>query len=148
MHRLRCFGIFSAHYQKQTYILFLPNCSCFKNWYHCVIKRYCNYPMAVHIIPIIPSQDIDCTTTLYKVQGQANQWECQRFAVYEEACRVVKVAYLWHEGWFPCSCTKWWLIIFLFSPLIAVRNPLFYFRNYYRMFSYHKNAPTWRRIIV
>ena len=45
---------------------------------------------------------------------------------------------------FPCPCTKWWLIIFLLSPLIAVRNSLFYFRNYYRN---HKNAPTRRRII-
>ena len=82
------------------------------------------------------------------VQGQGNPPECQRFAVHDEACRVVEVAYLWHEGGFPCSCTKWWLIIFLLSLLIAVRNPLFYFRHYYRTFSYHKTAPTRRRVIV
>ena len=49
-----------------------------------------------------------------------------------------EVAYLWHEGGFSCPCTKWWLIIFLLFPLIAVRNPLFYFRNYYRTFSDHQ----------
>ena len=82
------------------------------------------------------------------VQGQGNPPECQRFAVHDEACRVVEVAYLWHEGGFPCPCTKLWLIIFLLSPLIVVRNPLFYLRNYYRTFSDHKTAPTGHRVIV
>ena len=82
------------------------------------------------------------------VQGQGNPPECQRFAVHDEACQVVGVVYLWHEGGFPCLFTKWWLIIVLLSPLIAVRNPLFYFRNYYRTFSDHKTAPTRRPEIV
>ena len=82
------------------------------------------------------------------VQGQGNPPECQRFAVHDEACLVLEVAYLWHEGGFPCPCTKWWLIIFLLSPLLAVRKPLFYLRNYYRTFSDHKTAPTRRRVIV
>ena len=54
------------------------------------------------------------------VQGQENPPECQRFAVHDEACRVVEVAYLLHEGGFSCPCTKWWLIIFLLSILKAV----------------------------
>ena len=82
------------------------------------------------------------------VQGQGNPPECQRFAVHDEACRVVEVAYLWHEGGFPCPCTKWWLIIILLSPLIAVRNPLFYFKNYYITLSDYKTAPTRRCVIV
>ena len=81
-------------------------------------------------------------------QGQGNPPECQRFEVHNEACRVMEVAYLWHEGGFPCPCTKWWLIIFLLSPLIAVRNPLFYFKNYYITFSDHKTGPTRCRVIV
>ena len=84
------------------------------------------------------------------VQGQRNPPEFQRFAVQDEACRVMEVAYLWHGGWFPCPCIKWWLIIFLLSPLIAVRTPYFtfYLKNYYRTFSDHKTGPTRRRVIV
>ena len=44
---------------------------------------------------------------------QGNPPECQRFAVNDEACRVVDVANLWHEGGINLSCTKSWLIIFL-----------------------------------
>ena len=58
------------------------------------------------------------------VQGQGNPPECQRFAVHDEACRVVDVANLWHEGGFPCPCTKSWLIIFLLPLSIPVTNPL------------------------
>ena len=82
------------------------------------------------------------------VQGQGNPPKCQKFAVHNEAYRVMEVAYLWHEGGLSCPCTKWWLIIFLLSPLIAVRNPWFYFKNSYRTFSDHKTAPTRRRAIV
>ena len=64
---------------------------------------------------------VESTTTLYR--DREIKPECQRFAVHDEACRVVEVAYLWHEGGFPCPCTKWWLIIFLLSSLLAVRNP-------------------------
>ena len=63
------------------------------------------------------------------VQGHGNPPECQRFVVHDEACPVVEVAYRWHKGGFPCPCSKWWLINFLLSPLMAVKNPLFYFRN-------------------
>ena len=65
----------------------------------------------------------------------SNPPECQRFAVHDEACRVVEVAYLWHEGGFSCPCTKWWLIIFLQSLWIAVTIV----RNNYIMFSDKKN---------
>ena len=82
------------------------------------------------------------------VQGQGNPPECQRFAVHDEACLFVDVAYLWHEGGFSCPCTQWWLIIFLLFPLTAVRNPLFYFRNYCKPCSDHKTTPTWRHVIV
>ena len=82
------------------------------------------------------------------VQGQGNPPECQRFAVHDEACQVMDVAYPWHEGWFPCPCTKWWLVIFLPFPLIAVKKKLFYFRNYYRTFSDHRTAPTRCCVIV
>ena len=58
------------------------------------------------------------------VQGQGNPSECQRFAVHDEACRVVDVANLWYEGGFPCPCTKSWLIIFLLPLLIPITNPL------------------------
>ena len=82
------------------------------------------------------------------VQRQGNPPECQRFAVHDEACRVVEVAYLWHEGGFPCPCTNWWLIIFLLSPLITVRNPLFYLTNYYKTSPDHKTAQTRCHVIV
>ena len=59
------------------------------------------------------------------VQGQGNPPECQRFAVHDEACRVVDVANLWHEGGFPCLCTKPWLIIFLLPLLILITKPHF-----------------------
>ena len=59
------------------------------------------------------------------VQGQGNPPECQRFAVHDEACRVVDVANLWHEGGFPCPCTKSWLIIFLLPLSIFITNPHF-----------------------
>ena len=36
------------------------------------------------------------------VKGQGNPPECQRFEVYDEACRVVEVAYHGHEDRFPC----------------------------------------------
>ena len=61
------------------------------------------------------------------VQGQGNPPECQRFAVHDE-----EVAYLGHEGRFPCPCTKWWLIFFTPIPFNSYKKPLFYFRNYYR----------------
>ena len=54
------------------------------------------------------------------VQGQGNPPECQRFVVHDEACRVVDVANLWHEGGFPCPCTKSWLIIFLLPLSILI----------------------------
>ena len=57
------------------------------------------------------------------VQGQGNPPECQRFAVHDEACRVVDVANLWHEGGFPCPCIKLLLSIFLLPLSIAVTNP-------------------------
>ena len=40
------------------------------------------------------------------VQGQGNPPECQRFAVQDEAFRVVDVTNLWHEGGFLCPCIK------------------------------------------
>ena len=58
------------------------------------------------------------------VQGQGYPPECQRFAVHDEACRVVDVANLWHVGGFPCPCTKSWLIIFLLPLKIPMRKPL------------------------
>ena len=70
------------------------------------------------------------------VQGQGNPTECQRFAVHNEACRVVDVANLWHEGGFPCPCTKLWLIIFLLSTTLHLHNkiPIFAFKNYFKRF--------------
>ena len=59
------------------------------------------------------------------VQGQGNPPECQRFAVQDEACRVVDVANLWHEGGFPWPCTKSWLIIFLLPLSILIAKPHF-----------------------
>ena len=82
------------------------------------------------------------------VQGQGNPPECQRFAVHDEACRVVEVAYLWHEGGFPCPCTKWLLIIFLLSHIIDVRNPLFYFKMTTERFPIIKPRQTRHRVIV
>ena len=63
------------------------------------------------------------------VQGQGNPPECQRFAVHDEACRVVDYANLWHEGGFPCPCTKSWLIIFLLPLSILKTNPHFFLSN-------------------
>ena len=54
------------------------------------------------------------------VQEQGNPLECQRFAVHDEACRVVDVANLWHDGGFPFPCTKSWLIIFLLPLSIPI----------------------------
>ena len=63
------------------------------------------------------------------VQGQGNPPECQRFAVHDEACRVVDVANLWHEGGFPCPCTKSWLIIFLLPLSIPITKPHFRYQK-------------------
>ena len=43
--------------------------------------------------------------------------------------RVVEVAHLWHEGGFPCPCTKSWLIIFLLPLSIPMTKPHFCFQN-------------------
>ena len=52
------------------------------------------------------------------IQGQGNPPECQRFALHDEACRVVYIANF-------CPCTKSWLIIFLLPLSISITNPLF-----------------------
>ena len=63
------------------------------------------------------------------VQGQGNPPECQRFAVHDEACRVLDVANLRHEGGFPCPCTKSWLIIFLLPLSIPTTKPHFRYQK-------------------
>ena len=54
------------------------------------------------------------------VQGQGNPPKCQRFVVHDEACRDI-----WHEGWFPCPCTKSWLIILLLPLSIPITKSHF-----------------------
>ena len=82
------------------------------------------------------------------VQGPWNPSECQTLAVYDEACRVVEIAYLWHKGGFPCPCTKWCLIIFLLSLLRDEKNPLFFFKITAERFTIKKNVQTRRHVIV
>ena len=36
----------------------------------------------------------------------------RKIEVQVGACRVVDAAILWHDGGFPCPCTKSWLIVF------------------------------------
>ena len=60
---------------------------------------------------------IESKTILYR-DGKIHP-EYHWFEVHDKACacRVVYIAYLWHEGGFPCPCTKLWLIIFLLPVL-------------------------------
>ena len=68
------------------------------------------------------------------VQRQGNPPSCQRFAVYDKACRVVDVANLCHKDGFPCHCTKSWLIIFLLQLSIPKTKPHFDIKNYFKTF--------------
>ena len=88
------------------------------------LPRKCDYPTDRHAYRRTDGQTRR-TIRIYHdfVQGQGNPPECRRFAVHDEACRVVDVANLWHEGGFPCPCTKSWLIIFLLPLSIFITKP-------------------------
>ena len=64
----------------------------------------------VHIIEWNGVERIEYITTLWKGQGILSEW--QRFAIHEEACRVVDIANLGHEDKIlyivdpPCVCVR------------------------------------------
>ena len=81
---------------------------------------------------------------------QENPPECQQFAIHDEACRVVEVEYLWHEGGFFLSLYE--VVVDYFSPIpfnscknpCSCKNPEITTEH----FSDHKTEPTCCRVIV